>query len=135
MSPEIRVNGKLVASVPDKTGLHQALDGTPLYVDLDKIDAYQKRQPIIVEGSSVGGRRIVGLTLEGRGNAANRKRGGDGKQPNLEVTLHDRPIRISYSDKIWVEHTRTLAGPNGGYYKQVKRTYRNPRWVRGREQR
>src|SRR3989344_6602724 len=102
MSPEIRINGKLVADVPDETGWHQALDGTPLHVDVDLIDACRKRQVINLTGSSVGGSRIVGLTLEGKGSSNKTRKGGDGKEPTLEVALHYRPVRVSYSPRISV---------------------------------
>lgn len=29
MSPEIRINGQLITSVPDETGVHQTLAGKP----------------------------------------------------------------------------------------------------------
>lgn len=131
MSPEIRMDGRLVADVPDETGDYQMLDGSSLCVDVSLLDAHQERQLILLEGSAIGGKRVVGLTLEGKGNSRNTKKGGDKKEPILDITLHDRPIRISYRDQVWVERVRTLAGPNrGGYYQEVKRTYYNPRWMR-----
>lgn len=123
MAPEIYINNKLMADVPDETGLHQALDGSPLYVDVSGIEARNSRQTITLEGPIVGGKRLIGLTQEGLGDSANRKR-GDGKLPHITVALLNRPIRVSYKDKEWYEHTRTLAGPNdGGYYVYSKRTY------------
>lgn len=130
MSPEIRINGKLVADVPDETGLHQMLDGSPLYVDVNGIEARNDKQIMILEGPNIGGRRIVGLTQEGKGSTANPKKGGDRKDPPLEVMLHGRPIRVSYHDRKWVPH-RTLGDPRGGGYMDSKRTYYNPRWIRG----
>lgn len=131
MSPEIRINGRLVADVLNETGWYQALDGSSLYVDVNLIEAKGSRQLLRLDGLSVGGVRVVGLTQEGTGNSGNAKKGGDRREPTLEVSLHDRPIRISYRDRVWHERPRTLAGPNGGgYYREVKRTYHNPRWMR-----
>lgn len=81
MAPEISIDGQLVADVPDETGLHQALDGSPLYVDVSGIEARNNIQLLILEGLSVGGRRIIRLTQEGKGNTDHPKR-GDGKQPS-----------------------------------------------------
>ncbi len=131
MSPEVYKHGKLIADVPDDYGVYHALDGSPLLVDPKQIDASGEKQPLILEGPSVEGRRIVGLTLEGRGGTSSLKKGGDGQEPTIDALLKDRPIRVSYHDRVWVEHTRTLAGPNGGgYYREEKRTYYNPAWVR-----
>lgn len=132
MSPEIRhANGDLIASVIDETGWHETVKGNPLYVNVDGINAYGDWQPLIVETEEIGGRRLIGLTQQGLGNSADRKR-GDRKSPHITVALLDRPIRVSYRDMVWHERPRTLAGPNGGgHYEEHKRTYRNPRWVRG----
>lgn len=129
MSPEIRISGQLVASVPDESGLYEALDGTPLRVDSSGIEAKNGRQPLILEGTAVGGLRIVGLTQEGKGRSSDPQR-GDEKQPPLEVVLHHRPIRISYLDKVWHD-SRSLGQPRGGYWTKARqRTYYNPRWMR-----
>lgn len=131
MSPEIKIGEDVIASVIDETGMHQTVNGNPLYVNVDGIDAYNDWQTLILECEEIGGRRVIGLTQEGLGDSADRKR-GDGKTPHITVALLDHPIRISYRDKIWHKHTRTLAGPNdGGYYVYSKRTYRNPRWMKG----
>ncbi|GEM_PF-2726107 len=133
MSPRIWRDGDLVADVVDETGMHEMLDGSPLYVNVDGIGAYNDWQPIIVEAKQLGGRRTVGLTQEGKGRSSDPKR-GDGMEPEVHVLLNDRPIRISYRDQVWVERTATLASPRpGGYYIESKRTYHNPRWIRGRE--
>lgn len=120
MSPEIYIDNKLVADVPDETGLHQALDGSPLYVDVNGIDANSGRQILKIEGPAIGGKRIVGLTLEGKGNSNNSKKGGDGKSPTLEVILHERPIRITYKPLKYL----------GWNYQNHEGTYYNPRWIR-----
>lgn len=137
MSPEIRINGKLIADVSDETGNYETLDGNVVMLSMEGIEARNKRQVvgIYIPGvSGVGKNRLVrtvGLTQEGKGSSAKIKKGGDGQEPVIDVTLHDRPIRISYRDQVWVPHTRTLAGPNGGgYYREVIRTYHNPRWMR-----
>jgi len=132
MSPEIRnAKGGLIASVVDETGLYETVNGNPLYINVDGIDAYGNKQPLVLSSKEIGGRRVIGLTLEGLGDSADRKR-GDGKSPHITVVLLDRPIRISYRDKVWHERPRTLAGPNGGgNYEMYKRTYRNPRWIKG----
>ncbi len=133
MSPDIYVEGRLIASVPDKTGLHEALDGSPLYVDVDRLDADQKRQLLIVEGPVVDGRRTIGLTLEGKGSTNKLKKGGDGEEPVIDAVLHDRPIRVTYSPKIKGSERLigTLAGIIVGYDRGAPRTLCNPKWVRG----
>ncbi len=127
MAPEIYMYGKLVADVPDETGLHQALDGSPLYVDVSGIEARNGKQLLKVEGPAIGGKRIVGLTHEGKGNSSNSKKGGDGKEPILKVVLHERPIRVSYKDQIWHD-SRSMGNNHGGQYIESRRTYYNPRW-------
>lgn len=130
MSPEIRINGQLIADVPDETGWHQALDRSPLYVNVDRIEASNDRQILGLEGSSVGGQRIVGLTQEGKGNSNNLKRGGDGKEPTLDVILHDRPIRVTHGHRVWRD-IRSLAVPRAREYVYVdRRIYHNPRWMK-----
>ncbi|MDO8638869.1 MAG: hypothetical protein Q7R43_04805 [Candidatus Daviesbacteria bacterium] len=116
MSPEIRIDGKLVADVPDETGLYRMLDGRPLYVDVSGIEARNSKQVLILGGVAVGGRRLIGLTQEGKGSSSKTNKGGDGKSPTLEITLHDRPIRISYSTNKWDWRDR--------------RSYYNPKWTR-----
>lgn len=138
MSPEIRADGKLVADVPDETGDYLMLDGSPLHIDVDMLDAYQEKQLILLNGPAIGGKRIVGLTLEGRGNSGNTKKGGDGKEPSLDVTLHDRPIRVTYSPRI--KGTERLVETSQGitlvgYARMSRNTLRNPRWTRGHGQR
>ncbi len=128
MSPEIRKDGTLVANIPDETGLHYALDGSPLWIDVNGIEASNRRQTIVLDGLTVGGMRIVGLTQEGKGNSNNSKKGGDGKSPTLEVTLHERPIRVTYSR--WVRAGSNLADPGRCSYYEDRRTYHNPRWIR-----
>lgn len=133
MSPEIRINGKIIADVPDDTGWHQARNGTPLYVDTDLINADEEKQIIKLIGSSVGGARIVGLTLDGRGDSRKTKKGGDAQSPDLEVTLWDRPIRVTYSPRVKGTEALVVANsfPYIGYHQEARRTLHNPRWVRG----
>lgn len=131
MSPEIRRNGELVANIPDETGLYQAIDGSPLWLDTSGIEAENRRQVLIIEGLAVGGQRVLGLTQEGIGRSDDPKR-GDRKEPSLEVKLNDRPIRVSYQDLRLVHRTRTLGGRNDSYYDSSKRTYHNPRWQKDR---
>ncbi len=130
MSPEIRIKGKIIADVPDDTGWHRARDGTPLYINTDSINADGEWQLIQLMGSSVGGIRMVGLTLDGRGESGKTNKGSDGKTPNLEVTLHDRPIRVTYNPRVWVNDEHLTGGPESYYYKE-RVTRHNPRWVRG----
>ncbi len=109
MSPEIRMNGELIADVPDDYGYYPTLDGNShVLVDSRQIDANKTKQILILGGSAIGERRIIGLTNEGKGSSSNTKRGGDGKEPILDVILRDRPI------------------------KRVRNTYtsRNPMWIR-----
>lgn len=127
MSPEIRINGLLVARVPDETGLYRALDGSPLRVDSSGINARRDHQSLILEGPAVGGLRIIGLTLEGKGYSSDRKRGDD-KLPILEVLLGDRPIRVSYERYKEREYHTFVIPPNNTV--RYKETYRNPRWMR-----
>ena len=134
MSPKIWANGNLVANIiSDDTGRREMLDGSPVDINTDQIEATRDKQIIIVTSDQLGGRRVIGLTQEGRGSSSDPKR-GDGLEPELHVLLSDSPIRISYRDQVWHERPRTLAGPNdGGWYEEHKRTYLNPRWIRGRE--
>ncbi len=125
MSPEIRINGKLVANVPDETGMHQTLESKPLYVNVDDIDAYAKRQRIILEAKEIGGRRELGLTHEGVGNSSNRR--GDKKSPELDVKLLDRPIRVTYS--------RWHSDQYGNAWRDKRQTQHNPKWIRSHVQR
>ena len=134
MSPKIWANGDLVAEDPsDETGMCKMLDGSPLYVNSDGIEASNQHQEIIIEAEQLGGRRTIGLTQEGIGRSSDLKR-GDGKEPEILILLNDRPIRISYRDQVWVERGKTMGDPRGGgYYVESKRTYLNPRWIRNRE--
>lgn len=113
MSPEIRIGKKVIARVPDETGIHRTQDGSLIYVDVDGIDADAKTQRIVVAALEIGGRRDLVLTQEGIGNSNNRR--GDKKSPQIDVKLLDRPIRVSY-------HL------DQGYGDRVTR--RNPRWIR-----
>lgn len=126
MSPEIRRDGQLIASVPDETGWYLTLTGKLLHVSTDGIDAHAKRQKIILESEEIGGRRELGLTHEGVGNSS--KRRGDKKSPELDVRLLDRPIRVTYSERYTdVYAARVDRGE--------RQTRYNPRWVRGHGQR
>lgn len=129
MSPEIEIDGQLVADVPDETGLHQMLDGSPLHVDVSGIEATNSRQVIILEGPAIGGRRVVGLTQEGKGNSNNSKKGGDGEHPTLKVTLRDRPIRVSYNQRVEVDSV-SLAPPRESRIIWRRITHHNPRWAK-----
>lgn len=135
MSPEIRSNGKLIADVPDETGMYQALDGTPLRVDVSGIEASNSRQVILVEGSAVGETREIGLSQEGKGDTNNPKRKGDNQNPPLEILLRERPIRVTYGKLVWTDN-RSLAYPNErALVREDRKTYKNPRWVKGHGQR
>lgn len=121
--------GKLIADVPDKTGIHLALDGSPLYIDVDGIETRNNRQVLIVAGPAVGGVRVIGLTQEGKGSTDLLRKGGDGKQPSIAAVLHERPIRISYQDRKRSENRSLSPAPGGrNTYIVEKRTYYNPRW-------
>ena len=126
MSPEIYIDGKLVADVPDETGMHQTLNGAPLYVNIDNINADAKRQRIILEAEDIGGKRELGLTLEGLGNSNDRRR-GDKKSPEISVRLLCRPIRVTYS--------KLYSNQYGGLWRGIRETHKNPRWVKGHGQR
>ena len=126
MSPDIRIDGRLIASVPDETGCYLTIDGKPLYVNVDGIDAYAKRQRIILEAEEIGGKRELGLTHEGIGNSSTRR--GDKKSPELDVRLLDRPIRVTYSER----YTDVYADR---VWRGERRTRYNPRWIKGHGQR
>ncbi len=138
MSPDIKVNGELVANVPDKTGIYETLDGNLVSLSMDGIEARNKRQVvrILFHGGLVRDEslRVIGLTQEGIGSSANTKKGGDGKEPLVEVTLHDRPIRVTYNPRVWVNDEHLTGGPGSCYYEE-RVTRHNPRWVRGHGQR
>lgn len=125
MSPEIKIGTKTIINVPDETGRYETESGS-LYVNTDLIDASRKNQRIILESDAIGGLRVLGLTQEGIGKSDDPKR-GDRKLPHVLVTLHDRPIRISYKGE----------GMNsyGGHWDGGKETHRNPRWMKGHGQR
>lgn len=125
MSPEIRINGLIIAKVPDETGIHHTLKGKLLYVNVDGIDADANNQRIILDAEEIGGRRELRLTCEGIGNSS--KRAGDKKSPEIDVKLLDRPIRVTYS--------RQGMDTYGYCYQLPRATYRNPRWTSGNGQR
>lgn len=133
MSPEIRIDNKLIASVPDITGTYKTVNGQQLYVNVDGIHADNKVQIIILEGQEIGGKRVLGLTQEGIGKSDDLKR-GDQHSPVISIMLLDKPIRISYKRREWVS-SKSLGDPRGGQYREYKETYKNPRWTRGHGQR
>ena len=137
MSPEIKRSGVVIADVPDETGWHEAKDGSPIYVNVDLIEANNNHQLVGLAGTSVGNigeLRTVGLTQEGIGTSANTKKGGDGKGPTLDVALHDRPIRVTYSRRVRRDN-HSFAQPRHGTIYEERSTHYNPRWVRGHGQR
>lgn len=129
MSPEIKIYGQIVANVPDETGLYQMLDGSPLHVDVSNIEARNGKQVLLLEGPAIGGRRVIGLTQEGKGGTSKIKKGGDGQSPVLEATLHNRPIRVTYSREMRV-YSNSLDDPKRSSRYEDRRTYYNPRWIR-----
>ena len=134
MAPEIWIGKNLIASVLDKTGMHKTVNGKPLYVNVDRINADWDRQKIILEADEIGGRREIGLTKKGKGVSSDRKL-GDGKLPEIVVRLDSRPIRDSYRDNyVLVVREESLgdAGYKGYYNTSRKRTYRNPYWIKNR---
>ncbi|MEX2007171.1 MAG: hypothetical protein WD992_00135 [Candidatus Levyibacteriota bacterium] len=126
MSPEIRRNGQLIARVPDETGIHTTLNGKPLYINVDLINADANRQLVIVDSQETSGLRILGLTQQGIGSSNHR--GGDKKSPEISVRLLDRPIRVTYSR---LEKAEYEMYPVRG----TRQTLRNPRWMKGHGQR
>lgn len=107
MSPEIKINDLLIADVPDETGWHRALNGSPLYVGVDGINVEKdsKDHQIMILGSRMFGReRAIGLKLNGKGSSEDTKRGGDGKEPAIQVVLKERPIRRGkYHNHRWMK--------------------------------
>lgn len=133
MSPEIRIQDKLIAKVPDETGIYQTLGGERLYVNVNGINASNKKQIVILEAEEIGGKRMLGLTHEGIGSSNDPKR-GDQRSPIISISLLDKPIRISYKRREWIS-SKSLGDPRGGQYREYKETYKNPRWTRGHGQR
>ena len=133
MSPEINVQGNLIAKVPDETGTYQTLRGKELYVNVDGIDASNKKQTVILKGDEIGGERVLGLTHEGIGNSEDPKR-GDQLLPTISISLLAKPIRVSYKRSKWAS-SKSLGNPRGGQYREYKETYKNPRWTKGHGQR
>lgn len=90
MAPEIWVGEKLIASVPDKTGMHKTLSGKPLYVNVDKIDSMDpSRSRIELEAEEIGGKRGLYLDWDGTGKA----KGFEKKsKPPIRVVLLEKPI-------------------------------------------
>jgi len=132
MSPEIRINNNVIARVPDETGVHKTLSGATIYVDVGQIDADAKRQIIILESDEIGGRKKLGLTHQGIGNSKDRKR-GDGKDPEISVSLLNRPIRTTHNDRIDDGQHNEWSTEEGPFHWE-RRTVKNPYWVRGRRQ-
>ena len=136
MSPKIWRNGDLIADVIDETGTHEMLDGKPIYINVDGIDAQKRKQLIIIEAEELGGRREFGLTLEGIGKSWDLKR-GDGKQPELGIVLNDRPIRVTYSASLGWEDDGDVYSlePLPPPRRALRETRLNPRWIRNPERR
>lgn len=135
MSPKIWINRNLVADVADETGWHQTLDGRPLYVNVDLIDAARQTQRLILEADRIGGLRIIGLTLDGKGNSQNHRR-GDGKNPLLSVELNEGPIRYTHGTTPRWEGSSDVYGGGGEHpVSGPRQTDMNPRWVRNPERR
>ena len=135
MSPKIWANGDLVADVIDDTGRHTMLDGSPLDIDTNQIEATRNKQVIIVTSDQLGGRREIGLTLEGVGRSWDPKR-GDGREPTLEVLLRDRPIRVKYSPHLGWEYEGDVYGNSAEPARRIlgpEVTRLNPRWMRSPE--
>lgn len=137
MTPEIRRNDNLIASVPDETGTYKTLRGNEIYVNTDLIDADAKRQAIILESDEIGGNRVLGLTQQGIGNSKDRKR-GDKKDPEISVSLLDKPIRVSYNKSVpapadigWTNWGDPDGeGASAEPEKLIRQTVKNPRWIR-----
>lgn len=133
MAPDIYVYGKKIAEVPDDTGTYPTLNGGTIYVNTDQIDADAKKQIITLESDEIGGKRVLGLTQQGIGNSKDRKR-GDKKDPEISVSLLNKPIRVSYNKTV---SDRTYSNCNFDYGVGDKRasheermTLKNPRWIK-----
>lgn len=88
MAPEIWRGEKLVANVPDETGMHKTLSGKPLYVNVDLLDAFGSTR-IELEAEEIGGKRAFNLDSDGTGEG----RGSEKKsKPPIRVVLLERPI-------------------------------------------
>lgn len=123
MAPEIWIGEKLVAKVPDETGMHETLSGKPLRVNVDKIDAFNNTR-IILDAEEIGGKRVLDLSWDGTGEGQGSKRKG---KPPIRVVLLYRPIRTTV--------IRFTDGDESLYMEfdsDHKETYRNPYWVKKR---
>lgn len=121
MSPEIRIDGHLIADTPDETGWHKAINGGDIYIDVDGIGADNLLQNLTVISPLIAGRpgsstergeRIVQLSPSGRGSQELPR----GRM--LKVVLKERPIR---------ESTQHVSGIRKG---RTNIVWRNPHWTR-----
>jgi hypothetical protein len=130
MSPEIIVNNNLIANVPDETGTYKTLNGGTIRVNVDQIDADAKKQIITLESDEIGGKRVLGLTHQGIGDSMDRKR-GDKKDPEVSVSLLNKPIRVTHNDRIDCNYDqRNEWSTEEGPFHWERRTVKNPYWIR-----
>lgn len=114
MCPEVYINEKLIADVPDKSGQYTTVEGKPIYVNVDGIHSDNSAQTIIVEAEELAGR--PGSRSENGRREIQLSQVGVGKQqlrspqpekgiigPMMKVVLKDRPIgwasRNKYGEK------------------------------------
>ncbi len=121
MSPEIRIDGQLIADTPDETGWHKTITGGDIYIDVDGIGAANLIQNLTIISPLIAGRpggnnergeRVVQLGPSGRGSQELPK----GRM--LKVILKERPIRKSIQ--------RTSGLRNG----TTDIVWRNSHWTR-----
>lgn len=138
MSPEITIDDKLIADVPDKNGLWDTRDGGKVLVNVDGIDPMRNgEQTINVQRLGEGGKwigmpmRKIGFTQDGEGTAKIKK-GGDGLEPVIKAKLHE-PIRIAEQQRVWqAEPIRAYGVLNEtSRKKEITKTRPNPVWVKG----
>lgn len=135
MCPEIYIDKKLIADVPDKTGHYKTLDGKPLYVNVDGIHSENSVQTVIVEAEelagrprakSANGRREIQLSQVGIGmqqlRSPHPEKGIAG--PVMKVVLKNQPISWSSRQK-YGEVIKDIGNPKARYVQP------HPRWQQG----
>jgi len=135
MSPEIRINGELIADLPDETGHYQTPVGE-LYCNIDGIGQGEEAQEIILQGQRLNGKQ--GRKTETGLRKVQLSRKGTGSQQlspteTLEVSLRNQPI--SKDHKIgtmwWGKQGTCFTSPRKELPIYVTRYH--PRWRKGSE--
>lgn len=121
MPPEIYIDRKLVANLPDQDGIHQTEIG-PISVNLSGINPDKKVQEIELEGEGINGKRVIQLSKQGKGSQiiGAEQVGLVKRQKKLSVKLIEAPIvKTEISFKFFSDKRRAL-----------KTSVPNPFWVK-----